>query len=900
MKKFINISLALAAALAIFGCKKDEMDVPLTDVGPDVTVNSYTQSAFMGGTVSFSVTLNDADFDLSTLKVSLLFDETSVADTTIRTKENGGTYTGTLDVPFMANIPDGTATLQLKATNVGLGVSTKDLDVSVYRPVFEYLTLTAEDGSTYQMDLTDENFVYAVTNNFPAEQNALISAEYQGVEFNFGWAGSGVELDATEYIPFSNGVAGEYTIYFNTLTFDCAPFASLTVNNVSATMVDKDNYEAVVSLTKGGSVVIDGYAPGFEGWTIDPDFFEETGTDGSYSFLAVDGLYKINIGVADKFFTVERMSSSSETGTFDTTGSVWMIGGTCFGKPEIFSASWSPDEAALCMAEVSSKVHQLTFVGGTSIATTDLNVKLFKQKGWGGEFSHNDITTDSDLIYIGDGETGDDGNIYLNSGVTLSMGGVYRFTLDLNSNVLHFEKIGQQEVEAETITFAGTEMSQTSSTEYQAVVSLTQNQTISVTGISDLADWTLDPDFFEGSASSFSFIPVSGYYKVTAQTDNKFFLVEKMDDSGSDYASYDSSSLTGAVWMIGGNCFGKPAIFSSSWDTSDGLCLAQKTAGEFYITFVAGEQLSTSSINVKLFHQKGWGGEFGGGSLTTDSELITLGESDGNISLASGVTLEVGASYTFTLDAANSVLHFAKTGESTIESEDISINGTTAKMLSTTQYSAALALSQSETITVGGISDLASYWMDPDYFYLDGGSLKFNAMSGNYTIIIDTESKYATVQRMKDSDSSATATLEDGHGLWMMGWGGAHPVMTSQFGWDTSNAFCLAEVEDLVYQFTATAVPESDGTTMGGRIRTDYLSIKYFCQQGWGNECGKVYGEDTTVQLTESASALIKMDGTNIALADGVSLEEGSTYVLKIDLSKAASEKIETIDFYKK
>jgi hypothetical protein len=38
----------------------------------------------------------------------------------------------------------------------------------------------------------------------------------------------------------------------------------------------------------------------------------------------------------------------------------------------------------------------------------------------------------------------------------------------------------------------------------------------------------------------------------------------------------------------------------------------------------------------------------------------------------------------------------------------------------------------------------------------------------------------------------------------------------------------------------------------------------------------------------------------NFELADGVKLEEGATYVLTIDLSKAASDKIETIKFEKK
>jgi len=679
MKNLVYKSvLAFAAILCLGACKKNGMNVRLTDVGPNVTVNSYSESAFMGGEVAYSVALDDSEFALSTLQVSLLFDETVVADSTFRTKEEG-TYSGTLTVPFYKNIPDGTATLRFKAVNTGTGATTKDVGVQVTRPVFDALYLMDESGNQIAaMSLTDEAYTYSVTEEFPTEVNAYIYGTYKDVDYFFGWVDSAIDCGSTELIPFSNGVAGEYSITFNTLTFEASPFASLTVNGTDATMVDKNNYEAVVNLTQNGTVTIEGYAPGFEDWTIDPDFFEETGTDGSYTFLATSGLYKVNIGLADKFFTVSRMASTSEYGDYSTTGSVWMIGGSCFGKPKVFSGSWDPDEAALCFAEVSNKVHQLTFIAGQSLSTSGINVKIFHQKGWGGEFTHEDITTDSDLVYIGDGDTGDDGNIYTKDGVTLDFGGIYRFTLDINSGVLHFEKIGEVE----------------------------------------------------------------------------------------------------------------------------------------------------------------------------------------------------------------------------IETENISLNGEEFSMVSTTEYEITTSLSKDQTLKITGLDDLASYYLDPDYLYLDGATLKFNAMSGNYHISLYTDSKYVTIQRMMDSDSSETATLEDGHAIWLMGWGGAHPVMTSQFGWSPSKAYCMAEVDDLVFQFTGIAVQETDGETMGGRFRTDYVSIKYFSQQGWGNECGKPYGESTSIVLTERASKLINENDTNIELNGD--LEEGATYVLVVDLSKAQSDLIETIDFYKK
>ena len=71
-----------------------------------------------------------------------------------------------------------------------------------------------------------------------------------------------------------------------------------------------------------------------------------------------------------------------------------------------------------------------------------------------------------------------------------------------------------------------------------------------------------------------------------------------------------------------------------------------------------------------LFHQKGWGGEFGGGAYASvTGDLITVGQTDGNIHLADGSTLEAGASYRFTVDATGGVsaatLKFEKTGAGT-------------------------------------------------------------------------------------------------------------------------------------------------------------------------------------------------------------------------------------------
>lgn len=106
--------------------------------------------------------------------------------------------------------------------------------------------------------------------------------------------------------------------------------------------------------------------------------------------------------------------------------------------------------------------------------------------------------------------------------------------------------------------------------------------------------------------------------------------------------------------------------------------------------------------------------------------------------------------------------------------------------------------------------------------------------------------------RLKDDGTEAT--LSEG-ALWILGWGIANPVMTNQIGFDEKTAYCLAEVEPLVFQFTGTAVEEKDGTTVGGRFRYDYISAKYFAQNAWGNEAGKIFGTATKIQVEGNCAA---------------------------------------------
>ena len=642
MKKLFVI--LLAGSLAVVSCREKEPPFVTTDKGPVQTI-TCDASALMGDRFNFSVDLKD-QIALSTLKVELLFDESVVASKTIRTKEEG-TYEDYLEVPFYKNVPDGVATARFTSQNIQFGLTVEDKDVRVTRPDFAYLTLKAADGSEYRME-KKENYVYAVTGNFPAAVDAFIETAPYGTQnrtLTFGYDATGVALDGGKVIPFSNGVAGNYEISFNTKTWEASPFIKLEVNGVETVMAEKDVYTAVVNVKKGDVITITGYEPGFDDFTFDPDFITE-----DRKFAALEGLYKFSIRMADKWVIVDRMASSSALATLGTDGhgAVWIIGDSCFGKPAIFTASWNTS-FAVCMAEVEDKVYQATLVGGFQIKTDNVNIKFFHQKGWGGEFKkENYASIDNAILDI----PSDDGNIRLAEGVKLELGGIYRLVLDLTggNSAAKFSctKVGQQEVELPKMTVNGVEL-EGGPTDFSAEVDLTQGSTVALSNVDGLASYWIDPDFCSAAGK---FLAVSGKYKVMLNTADKTIMARRVTASGGA-----PNLEEGGLYIQGWGVSGFKMTSQVGWPGAGGYQLAQVAPGKFQMTGKAvaetsaeiGGKFRYDYISAKYFFQDNWGGEASKGVTISGNaaELLKQG-SDANFGLASN--LEEGATYRLTVD----------------------------------------------------------------------------------------------------------------------------------------------------------------------------------------------------------------------------------------------------------
>lgn len=440
--------------------------------------------------------------------------------------------------------------------------------------------------------------------------------------------------------------------------------------------------------------------------------------------------------------------------------------------------------------------------------------------------------------------------------------------------------------------FNDAEMTMVDNDNYSIVTTLTQNQTYTLTGVSDFAGWDIDRDFFERADASnpeaLTFLPMSGMYKVTANFKHSYLRIEAMK-SATELATLNEDG-SGAIWAIGGMSVGKPTLKNAaSWSPEQGgMCLARVADKKYQLTFVAGVSIDASSFDFKFFHQKTWGGEFGGDDISTASDLVKISDS-GNLGLAEGKTLDLGGIYRFTVDISGgntaAVLTVEKVGEQELPPADITVNGTKMTQLDMDNYQVDLDLTQGQTLTLGGADAFTPAWIDDNYFSVSGTTVTFIPVAGHYRVLANLADRFIRCYRITADGGYATTAADGSGGIWLMGWGVGAPSMDYQFGFDPfTNIYCMPEVEPMKYRLTGKAGPEKE-SSIGDYFRTDYISMKYFFQHGWGGEM-----TNPTIQ-----GGLLKAGG-NLELNND--LELGAVYELTIDLSAGRDNGV--VSFVKK
>ena len=644
MNKIFKIAaVALAGAVALASCHR-EPEFRTTDIGPEMTVNSCTESTYMGADIKFSVSINDKDFALSTLKAKLLYDETEVNNVTIRTKENG-TYEGTIQAPLYKDVPDGIASVVFASQNVGMGLTYDTLFVQLQRPDFESLTLVTEEGEDYVLPRV-EAYKYELSGSFPEKVKGVLvtpAINAEGDVITLGWDGSALSATNTNSIPFTAGVAGEYTISADLMSLKASPMGA---TNVSAV------YEL-----KQGQVMDFGGIVDLNNWTLDYDFFVVNDDFTEVTFRAVDGYYLLSYDVKNMYVKVEPVDAEGNTLSLssDGTGAVWVIGAN-FGKP-VIGPGWNTTEGAYAMAQVSEKVYQFTLTAPGQLAVSGADFKFFHQKGWGGEFltaNYAEVNIDPAFEM-----PAADGNI---KGKELKGGKSYKLTLDLTGGV-NAAKLSYEEVVIPVnlldIQVNGVAAMKMSNEVYKVMAaSVEQNSIISFSGIDSPENWWVDPDHFEVTAEGLKFKAVSGFYSFELNLAEQFVTVRRVKEDGKAATYADEGAITFMAWGVGHPYIASPL----AWDNGHLITLAEVEDGVYQFTGVAGEATDTtmgvrwqydSELSFKFFGQAGWGAEWGTVTLTDEAkkwldvygnvELIKVDEAGAR------QPLELGATYVMTV-----------------------------------------------------------------------------------------------------------------------------------------------------------------------------------------------------------------------------------------------------------
>lgn len=455
MKKSIYIILALAGILTMNSCSDDEF----LSGNPDMEFITGKMSALYGDSLPFTIKASDVDIPLSTLKAKLFYGEEQVSETVIRTKTSGEDYTGKVFIPYYPNVIDGRATLKFVLQNIHFTTTEMEREVVLSRPDFPYVTLVDEMGEEYLMK-KQSLYNYSVTGSFPQDLKAYIKTPKvgeNGNELTFGWDNDNLLSEGKNVNPitFSGTAAEPYEVTFNALTYEVTPLVNVLFDGEKMTAQDANTYFIQKSFTQGQAIIVSGID--MSGWWMNPDYFTKE-SNGTLTFLPVDGKYRVVANMKQKYFGVTRMDGDNDASLSDSGhGAIWLMGWGV-GSPSLdFQFGWN-DGNNYCVPEISSKKYQFTGVAGPEhnsvygqrFRSDYISGKFFFQNGYGNEFSQLTLANDGTASLI---QLTDSKNIELAGDVSLEEGATYVLTVDLTAGndkgVLSFKKIADGEVKPE-------------------------------------------------------------------------------------------------------------------------------------------------------------------------------------------------------------------------------------------------------------------------------------------------------------------------------------------------------------------------------------------------------------------------------------------------------------------
>lgn len=437
MKKIFSVFSAAALVFAAASCQKTPDAAPL-----EISAYTLAESATFGETVDFTVTAAEA----ANVTAALIKDGKQLSSVTVR-EAQAGVFAGTLSIPYTKNIADGAYDVMLMAMGSGSGRAEKTISLSLSHPEFASMSFVA--GSE-KYELTAYGDVWEFTGALPASLSGYFEAkDAEGMVYNFGGKNvDNVEFGSTTPIALYSydEAIPEGSISFNVVSFQVKyPLEALYV--IVPETADPA-YPGIVDVEfKKGQIVA--FAGLGDLW-VDIDFFENN-LDGTYTFRAEGGKYRLTNQADWCSLRTERLSDNGDLGTFtwDEMGNItsneaiWVLGNYNFGKPNMRAtrdgrnfSDWETYDG-YCMAKIDDYKYQVTLRVYNYASWKFFQTKL----NWGDIYSANYDTANSSidkcfLISV----AGSDGNFQQGQNILdpnkfeyPDTGVVLRFTFDVTN-----------------------------------------------------------------------------------------------------------------------------------------------------------------------------------------------------------------------------------------------------------------------------------------------------------------------------------------------------------------------------------------------------------------------------------------------------------------------------------
>lgn len=438
------IFAASAALLSMVSCQEPVEEVKSLEIA------AYTiaESAEFGDKVDFTVTSEVAQ----NVTVAIVKDGKQFASATVREAQEG-VFAGSLDIPYQKNIEDGQYDVMVMAMGAGTDRAEKTLKIALAHPTFTSVDFVA-GSDRFALSSSDaasplEAYTWSYVGKLPAALSGYFEAKTaDGSVYSFGGSNvDNIEFGNTTAVALYNY---ESEILEGTITFDVKSFQvkyPLEAMWVEVPETTDPAYPGTADVEfKKGQVV--SFA-GLGSLWVDIDFFDNNG-DGTYTFRAEGGLYRLTNQADWGSLRIERLSATTgdlgtftwdEMGNITSNEAIWCLGNYNFGKPDkravrdgrLFS-DWETFDG-YCMAKIDDYKYQITLR-----VYNYASLKFFQTKlNWGDIYSANYDTANSTFenCYL-ISTAGSDGNIQQGQGLTdpnkfeyPSTGVVLRFTFDV-------------------------------------------------------------------------------------------------------------------------------------------------------------------------------------------------------------------------------------------------------------------------------------------------------------------------------------------------------------------------------------------------------------------------------------------------------------------------------------